>query len=641
MCQKPNLLLHVPCKLHLCHAGHLPGYADAIKLQTLEPHHHAVVPACPHFGPCGGCTLQNLSYAAQLDAKTAQVTQLLARIGKVRDAQAVVQPTIGCQETYHYRNKVQFTFSDQMWVPEGPMGVVKQHFALGFLRCGSSEDVLPIQQCYLQHPIANDVLTLVREWCQSSGLNPHNAATGQGVLRHLIIRSAGGAGVNADAHLKLKSNVLHNRIQSTGSLHSSNSNHNCHDIRDATTLQDREPLNPTTLKPTVPCTGSDVPVATIPSFMVILVTTASCESRVLQPCADMLMAAVPQVVSVVHSMEAPAATVNRRGPGASSASPINKDAHQATKHASTASVQSESHSTAGSRHSVQQQHHNSLNGCTDNGSNNSNSSSSHNNNNGSSSAGSSSGGSGRWQGRALRITSSTVLAGQAHLLESLGGLQYSISPHSFFQTNTRQAEQLYRIVADAAGVSSTDVVLDLYCGTGTIGLYMAGQCKRVIGYDISSSAIQDAKQNAARNGITNAQFVCGNLDQLALKLAQQHVKADVVIVDPARAGLSVPVVQYLLSCGARRVVYVSCNAATQARDIHRLCSGMVQSESKSKLKSKLKSKGTAAAGGDKGHTVVHEMPNNSKCFELRRVIPVDMFPHTDHVETVAVLDRIC
>lgn len=152
-----------------------------------------------------------------------------------------------------------------------------------------------------------------------------------------------------------------------------------------------------------------------------------------------------------------------------------------------------------------------------------------------------------------------------------------------------------------------DVVLDLYCGTGTIGLALAGMCRQVYGVEVVEPAVQDARRNAARNSITNAEFLQGDLDCISSTLRRQLPPPDVVVVDPARPGLSADVIDYLRVTEARRVVYVSCNPATQARDIAQLCCQV-----------------KPAAGTP---------------YRLAYVQPVDMFPHTMHVESMAVLDR--
>eukprot|EP00798_Chlamydomonas_sp_ICE-L_P016360 gene16360-22560_t len=216
-----------------------------------------------------------------------------------------------------------------------------------------------------------------------------------------------------------------------------------------------------------------------------------------------------------------------------------------------------------------------------------------------------------------------VLVGEGHLKESMCGLEFEVSPDSFFQTNTKQAETntkqaevLYGLVRDGLDLRSdaSDVLLDLYCGTGSIGLSLASRCKQVVGFEFNASAVADAKRNAKINGLGNATFVCANLEKEPLVEFQATVDTGhmpsptVVVVDPARAGLSKGVVDYLIGCGARRVVYASCNPATQARDLGMLCGQTTSSD-----------------------------PVGAAIFRLESVTPCDMFPHTDHVETVAVL----
>lgn len=212
---------------------------------------------------------------------------------------------------------------------------------------------------------------------------------------------------------------------------------------------------------------------------------------------------------------------------------------------------------------------------------------------------------------ALRFKRHILLQGRDSITERLCGLTFLLSPESFFQTHPDQAEVLYRLVREAAGLrpSRQDVLLDLYCGTGTIGLSLAHGCKQVVGYDIVGPAVKDAKRNAAANRITNATFRQGDLERVCWDMrrsvgSHSIPRPDVVIVDPARAGLGQSVVDFLRDCGARRVVYVSCNDRTLARDLDRLCN---------------------SPGAQ---------------YQVVSVQPVDMFPHTEHVEVVAVLDRI-
>ena len=196
-----------------------------------------------------------------------------------------------------------------------------------------------------------------------------------------------------------------------------------------------------------------------------------------------------------------------------------------------------------------------------------------------------------------------VLHGPGTIIDRLGRLTFSISPASFFQTNTRQAEKLYETVRTFAALRPDDRLHDLYCGTGSIGLFCADACRSVIGFELEASSIRDAGANAARNGIGNASFHHIDLKNWAETLAGlgEEGKADVVITDPPRAGMHEDAVNTLRAVAPRRIVYVSCNPASLARDAQRLC-----------------------AGG---------------AYRLGRVQPVDLFPHTQHIESVAVLDR--
>jgi 23S rRNA (uracil1939-C5)-methyltransferase len=190
--------------------------------------------------------------------------------------------------------------------------------------------------------------------------------------------------------------------------------------------------------------------------------------------------------------------------------------------------------------------------------------------------------------------------GPGYIEEQLGHIRYRIGPKSFFQTNTEQAVRLYEATAEFAGLQGTENVYDLYTGIGSIALFVAKNARQVVGIEEIPAAIEDAKVNAQLNGIDNVQFYAGDVkDMLSDEFAQQHGRPDVLITDPPRAGMHPKVVQYLLNLGAPRIVYVSCNPATQARDLQLL----------------------------------------GEQYAVRRVRPVDMFPHTSHVENVALLEK--
>jgi 23S rRNA (uracil1939-C5)-methyltransferase len=192
-----------------------------------------------------------------------------------------------------------------------------------------------------------------------------------------------------------------------------------------------------------------------------------------------------------------------------------------------------------------------------------------------------------------------VYHGADHIVEEMEGLRFKIGPKSFFQTNGKQAEELYRVAREFAGLTGRETVYDLYTGTGTIALYVSKKAKKVVGIEQVEAAIEDAKVNAELNGIGHASFFAGDMkDIFTPEFIAREGRPDVIITDPPRAGMHGDVVQRLLELAVPRIVYVSCNPATQARDIQLL----------------------------------------SEKYEVRKAMPVDMFPHTHHVENVVLLE---
>ena len=193
-----------------------------------------------------------------------------------------------------------------------------------------------------------------------------------------------------------------------------------------------------------------------------------------------------------------------------------------------------------------------------------------------------------------------TLWGADAIEDELCGLQFRLSPHSFYQVNHAQTERLYRLAAEAAALTGEETLLDLYCGTGTIGLSMAHRVRKLIGVEVVAAAVADAKENAVRNGITNARFLCADAAQAAAQLAKEGVRPDVVVLDPPRKGCDEALVETVSRMAPKRVVYISCDPATLARDLGRF----------------------AARG-----------------YDTRQVQPVDLFPRTAHVECVCLLSR--
>jgi 23S rRNA (uracil1939-C5)-methyltransferase len=160
-----------------------------------------------------------------------------------------------------------------------------------------------------------------------------------------------------------------------------------------------------------------------------------------------------------------------------------------------------------------------------------------------------------------------TLYGPGYIEDTLCGLQFRLSPRSFYQVNHHQAQRLYEAAITQAQITEKDLVLDLYCGVGTITLAMAKAAGKVIGVEVIPQAVQDAKENAVRNGIENAEFFCGDAGQAALELEAKGIRPDVVVVDPPRKGLNADTIEALHRMSPRRIVYVSCDPATLARDV--------------------------------------------------------------------------
>jgi 23S rRNA (uracil1939-C5)-methyltransferase len=189
-----------------------------------------------------------------------------------------------------------------------------------------------------------------------------------------------------------------------------------------------------------------------------------------------------------------------------------------------------------------------------------------------------------------------LLSGQTSITDRIGEFDFEISANSFFQTNTQGAQRLYDTIKEYADLSGEETVVDLYCGTGAIAIFLSGAAKTVIGIEIAESAVNDSMNNCRINGISNCRFVLGDIKD---KLAEFTVTPDVMIIDPPRAGMHKDVVCKILELAPARIVYVSCNPATMARDL-----GMLK-----------------------------------ESYRVLEVQPVDMFPHTYHIESVAKLNK--
>lgn len=408
---------------------------EARLVEVLEAGPDTVEARCPHATSCGGCSFQALAYAAQLDQLGALLGRILAPLGE-RGIPAPA-PVVGCEDPWHYRNKMDFTFANRRWVESWEEPQAEASFALGLHVRGRHQKVLDVQRCDIAFAEAAPLANTVRRLAREAGLDPWDLREHTGLLRHLVLRKGVATG----------------------------------------------------------------------DVMVDLVTSEHAEERV-DALAAQLLAAHPEVTTFVQN-------VNDR-PASVAVGTVER-----------------------------------------------------------------------------------VLHGPGTIVEELGGLSFVVSANSFFQTNTRQAELLGRLVRQrAAPAAEGGVVFDLCCGAGVLGLLLADMAREVVGFELVPSAVADARRNAARNGVENLRVVEGDV---AETLAEATEPApDLVIADPPRAGLHPKALAALRRLAPGRIVYVSCNPAAAARDLVLLC-----------------------ADG----------------YRILAIEPIDLFPHTPHLECVFTLDR--
>lgn len=395
-------------------------------------------PPCPHFGVCGGCQWQDMSYEHQLYYKQKEVEENLKRIGKVELPE--LSPILGSEKQYYYRNKMEFSFSDNKWLTLEQIKsdeVIENRNALGFHIPGMWDKILDLDQCLLQADPSNAIRDFVKEKAETLNLPFFNTREQTGLLRTLMIRTA-----------------------STGDI-------------------------------------------------MVLIQFAYDDEESRQQLMDAIHAKFPEITSLLY-------VINPKA---------NDTIYDLDVH---------------------------------------------------------------------------VYVGVDHIYEEMEGLRFKINAKSFYQTNSEQAYELYKIARDFADLKGDELVYDLYTGTGTIAQFVSKNAKKVIGVEAVPDAITAAKENAERNGIGNTEFFVGDMRKVFNEeFIATHGRPQVVITDPPRDGMHPAVVQQLLDLEADRIVYVSCNSATQARDIALL---------------------------------------DAK-YKVDKVQPVDMFPQTYHVENVVLLTK--
>lgn len=415
-------------------------YAEAQLLEVLEPGKVRQEPKCEHALHCGGCTWQHVTYEEQLRFKREQVRDHIQRIGGLKHVNP--NAVLRSKNELHYRNKMEFTFSDRRWLtPEEIQSgedIPQNSVALGLHIPGRYDKILDLNECFLQPPIAYQILDWTRNYAIKHEIKPWNTHKREGYLRNLMIR-----------------NAVH-----TGDL------------------------------------------------MVNLVTFTD-DEEFMRSYSDALIAEFPSVTTVVNNVN---------------------DTFSPT--------------------SI-----------------------------------------GRFE---------KIYHGPGYITEHLDEYAFQIDSNAFFQTNTAQAEKLYQTALDFAEIKPGDTIYDLYCGVGSLSLFVSKSVKKVVGIEINEVSIKNAEANRDRNGVSHCYFEQGDMkDVFTREIIAKHGRPDVIITDPPRAGMHEDVVHHLNEIAADRLVYVSCNSSTMARDLQIL----------------------------------------SEVYEIIEVQPVDMFPQTYHIETVAKLRK--
>jgi len=467
------------------------GYARIVRL--VQPSVYRSVPACPISRRCGGCQLQQMNYASQLEFKQKKVMDALTRIGGIgkdrfsfdgTDDGIEFYPIIGMDDPFHYRNKGQF-----------PVGTDKNGNVICGFYATHSHDIVDTKSCLLQHDITDELMTAVRGYMTECGIGAFYGNNGE--IRESV--------ENLNAMPKTKTAGRgKSRNRSEGDENGKYAGSGKNIVRHVLTR--------------VGFTTHEVMVC-----VVIAADTLPCEERLVRLLND---------------------AVEKYN----------------TKNNADYCLNSVSYCVNTENTNV------------------------------------------------IMGEKVVNIAGLPYITDYIGDTRYRISPLSFYQVNPVQTEKLYSTALEFAAPDKNDTVWDLYCGIGTISLYFAKHVKKVFGIEIVPQAIEDATENARLNGITNAEFFCGAAEELFPKLmsskgqgAAQDSEAatpDIVIVDPPRKGCDAALIDCIGTLSPRKLVYVSCDPATLARDIKLL----------------------AGYG-----------------YEPVKIRPCDMFPQTGHVETVVSL----
>jgi len=412
-------------------------YAVARLLRLIQPSPDRIEPGCVYAADCGGCTLQTLSYEAQLKLKQRQVKEALTRIGKTISIDKIMRPILGMADPWHYRSKVQMPVSGTSKEPK-----------IGFY-APNSHEVVDARICKVQPPVCDKVQSVVRDFIRSNHIEPYDEQNHTGLLRHLVIRLGFATG---DVMVGLVLN------------------------------------------------GADIPNREV----------------LIQSLIDAIGAHEDPDFPSLHLT---CCFLNRN----------------------------------------------------------------------------------TQRGNTIQTADNEIIHGQGWIEEKILGLTYRISPQAFFQVNPRQTEVLFELVIELADLQGKENILDLYCGTGSISLQLAKKARKVLGIEMVEAAIQDARVNTKLNNLSNADFLAGKAETLLPQLADNGWNPDLIVLDPPRKGCERAVIDTIVTRKMKRIIYVSCNPATLARD-----------------------------------TAILQQAG----YMIQTIQPIDLFPWTNHVECVVLITRV-
>jgi len=421
------------------------SYAEAKLIKIERPSEYRIDAECSHFGICGGCKIQNYDYIKQVEFKTNVVKNAFERIGGFSNLEIPV--ALQSNNIFHYRNKMEFSFTDDEWLDEKDMDKVKGKYVLGLHVPKFHSKIVEINKCYLQSDLANGVLNLTNQFFKSRNIPVYSTKNQTGILRFLIIRE-------------------------------------CKNTND---------------------------------LMVNLITF-DYDEKLMKEYSEELINKFPEITTIINSTS--------------------------QKKAQVAYGENEN-----------------------------------------------------------------ILYGNGFITEKLKRksnqgankeFDFKISPQSFFQTNTLQAEKLFGVLVDFAEFSKGDNVLDLYCGTGSISIFISDLVNKVTGVELIPNSINDAGTNSKLNDTDNCEFICSDIKDFLEKTVVSG-NFNKLILDPPRAGLHPKICEILSDTQFEKIIYVSCNPQTQARDIQIICS--------------------------------------KENYVIDKIQPVDMFPHTYHIENIVSLIR--